>query len=142
VDRRAFLHTLAIALLAAPLAAEAQPVGKVYRVGFLVPSARPSTPQPSGEAFVNGLRELGYVERQNLVIEWRFAEGVFARLPDLAAELVRSGVDVIAVAGPGPIRAAKDATKTIPIVMIAGSSDPVAEGLVASLARPGGNITG
>jgi putative ABC transport system substrate-binding protein len=104
--------------------------------------ARPSTSLPSLEAFENGLRELGYVERQNLVIEWRFAGGAFARLPDLAADLVRSGVDVIVVAGPGPIQAARGASTTVPIVMLAGSSDPVAEGLVASLARPGGNITG
>jgi putative ABC transport system substrate-binding protein len=114
----------------------------VYRVGFLATDTRPAAPPPSLEAFATGLRDLGYLEGQNLVIEWRFAEGVFTRLPDLAAELVRSGVDVIAVAGPGPIRAAREATKTIPIVMLAGSSDPVGEGLVASLARPGGNVTG
>jgi putative ABC transport system substrate-binding protein len=119
-----------------------QSPAKVHRVGFLSAGARPSTSLPSLEAFENGLRELGYVERQNLVIEWRFAGGAFARLPDLAADLVRSGVDVIVVAGPGPIQAARGASTTVPIVMLAGSSDPVAEGLVASLARPGGNITG
>jgi putative ABC transport system substrate-binding protein len=134
--------TVALALLTAPLAAAAQPAGRVYRVGFLATDSRPAVPPPSLSAFLDGLRELGYVERQNLVIEWRFAEGDFARLPALAADLVRGPVDVIAVAGPGPIRAAKEASTSIPIVMLAGSSDPVAEGLVASLARPGGNITG
>jgi putative ABC transport system substrate-binding protein len=93
-------------------------------------------------AFQTGLRELGYLERQNLVMEWRFAGGAHARLPDLATDLVRSNVDVIVVAGPGPMQAAKAATTKIPIVMLAGSSDPVGDGLVASLARPGGNITG
>ncbi|MGH7310397.1 MAG: ABC transporter substrate-binding protein [Candidatus Rokuibacteriota bacterium] len=140
--RVALVFPLIVVILTAPLACEAQPAVKVHRVGFLATGAKPSTPLPSLEAFENGLRELGYVERQNLVIEWRFAGGAFARLPDLAADLVRSSVDVIVVAGPGPIQAAKAATTTIPIVMLAGSSDPVAEGLVASLARPGGNITG
>jgi putative ABC transport system substrate-binding protein len=131
-----------VLVLAAPLAGEAQRATKVHRVGFLSVGTRPATPLPSLAAFENGLRELGYVERQNLVIERRFAGSAFARLPELAADLVQSGVDVIVVAGPGPIHAAKAASTTIPIVMLAGSSDPVAEGLVASLARPGGNITG
>jgi putative ABC transport system substrate-binding protein len=131
---------LYLVLLTTPLAAGAQPAVKVARIGFLT-SAGPVV-TPAGEAFVSGLRELGWVEGQNIVIERRFAEGRFERLPDLAAELVRRRVQLIVVAGPGPIRAAKDATRTIPIVMLAGSSDPVAEGLVATLARPGGNITG
>jgi putative ABC transport system substrate-binding protein len=133
--------SLMILLMGAPTG-RAQPTAKVHRVGFLSAGAKPSTPLPSLEAFENGLRDLGYVERQNLVIEWRFAGGAFSRLPDLAADLVRSGVDVIVVAGPGPIQAARAASTTVPIVMLAGSGDPVAEGLVASLARPGGNITG
>jgi putative ABC transport system substrate-binding protein len=131
-----------IVVILTSLAAEVQPAVKVHRVGFLATGARPPGPVPSLEAFENELRQRGYLERQNLVIEWRFAGGAFARLPELAADLVHSNVHVIVVAGPGPIQAAKAATTTIPIVMLAGSSDPVAEGLVASLARPGGNITG
>ena len=93
------------------------------------------------EAFRQGLRELGYVEGKNIVIEWRYADGKLDRLPALAAELVRLKVDVIVTAGPTATRAAKEATVTIPIVM-AQDSDPVGSGFVASLARPGGNITG
>ena len=93
------------------------------------------------EAFRQGLRELGYVEGKNIVIEWRYAEGKLDRLPALAAELVRLKVDVIVTAGPTATRAAKEATITIPIVM-AQDNDPVGNGFVASLARPGGNITG
>ena len=93
------------------------------------------------EAFRQGLRELGYVEGKNIVIEWRYAEGKFDRLPALAAELVRLKVDVIVTAGPTATRAAKEATSTIPIVMT-HDNDPVGTGFVASLARPGGNITG
>jgi putative ABC transport system substrate-binding protein len=93
------------------------------------------------EAFRQGLRELGYVEGKNIFIEWRFAEGKLERLNEFAAEFVRLKVDVIVTAAPGPTRAAKKATSTIPIVM-AFDNDPVANGFVASLARPGGNITG
>ncbi len=93
------------------------------------------------EAFRQGLRELGYVEGKNIVIEYRYAEGKLDRLPALAVELVRLNVDVIVTAGPTPTRAAKEATATIPIVM-AQDNDPVGNGFVASLARPGGNITG
>ena len=93
-------------------------------------------------SFVEGLRALGYVEGQNLIIERRYAGGHLERLRDLAAELARIPVDVIAVAGPTPVRAAMSATTRIPIVMIVGSGDPVGEGLVKSLARPGGNLTG
>ena len=100
-----------------------------------------STISARTEAFRRGLRELGYVEGKNIVIEYRYAEGKLDRLPALAAELVRLKVDVIVTAGPLPTRAAKEATSSIPIVM-AQDDDPVGYGFVASLARPGGNITG
>src|SRR5919198_189420 len=115
-----------------------EPPAKVARVGFLWAGTSTSR---GDEAFRLGLRELGYVEGQNVTIERRFAEEQPDRLPDLAAELVRLNVDVIvAVTGP-EIRAAREATSTIPIVMVT-AGDPVAEGFVASLAHPGGNITG
>jgi putative ABC transport system substrate-binding protein len=131
---------LAFGIRAAPRAAEAQPAGKVYRVGRLQP-ASPIEPNPLLEAFRQGLRALGYVEGQNLVLEVRSAEGSPERLHELAAELVRLPVDVIVAAGSPAIRAAQHATRTIPIAM-AAPPDAVAEGFVASLARPGGNITG
>jgi putative ABC transport system substrate-binding protein len=139
MDRRLFLGTLAGGLLAAPLAAEAQPAGKVYRIGVL--SA--GRPLPEWLAvFSQALRELGWIEGKNVVFEFRFAEGGYDRLPDLAAELVRLKVDII-VAVPTPaVAAAKNATETIPIVMISGSVDPVGLGFITSLARPGGNVTG
>jgi len=122
--------------------AQAQQAGKIPRIGYLAASTQAaSTTSPRNEAFRQGLRELGYVEGKNIVIEWRFAEGKLDRLPALAAELVRLKVDIIVTAGPAPTRAAKAATTTIPIVM-AQDSDPVGNGFVASLARPGGNITG
>jgi putative ABC transport system substrate-binding protein len=128
----------ALALLAAPLAAPAQQSpGKTARIGLLFFVTSPSL----DEAFRQGLRELGYVEGQNIAIEYRSAEGKVERLPGLAAELVRLKVDVIVAASPPATEAAKRATSTIPIVFTV-SGDPVAEGLVASLARPGGNITG
>jgi putative ABC transport system substrate-binding protein len=134
------LVTFALGLLVAPLTTIAQPPTKVYRVGRLV--AGPSIePKPELDAFRQGLRDLGYVEGQNLVIESRYAEGSLERLRDLAAELVQLKVDVIVAGGANAIRAVQHATRTIPIVM-AGTSDPVAQGFVASLAHPGGNITG
>jgi putative ABC transport system substrate-binding protein len=139
--RRAFIGTLAGGLVAAPLAAEGQP-GKVFRLGILgtSPLTDPAAAHLWG-AFLQRLRELGYVEGQNLTIERRFSEGKAERLPDLAADLVHLKVDIIVAAGgPGP-PAAQRVTKTIPIVMT-NQSDPVVSGLVASLARPGGNITG
>ena len=140
MDRRTFIGAAAGGLLAAPLAAEAQPAGKVHRIGYLS-SGSSSTAAAFIEAFRQGLRELGWVEGQNIVIDYRFAEGRFDRLPDLAAELVRLKVDII-VAAPTPTAvAAKNATGTIPIVMI-NVGDPVGLGLIASLARPGGNVTG
>jgi putative ABC transport system substrate-binding protein len=132
---------LALSVLAAPVVAAAQQPTKVHRIGRLSPGPPPSQSSPSMEAFRQGLRDLGYVEGQNLVIEWRWAEGRDERLPDLAAELVRLQVEVIVVGGVAAIRAAQHATSTIPIVM-AANYDPVGEGFVASLAHPGGNITG
>jgi putative ABC transport system substrate-binding protein len=138
ISRRAFISLLA--LLAAPLAAEAQHAGKVNRIGYLSSGTSTSSPHFL-EAFRQGLRELGWVEGENIVIDYRFAEGRFDRLPDLAAELVRLKVDII-VAAPTPAAvAAKNATGTIPIVMTV-VGDPVGIGLIASLARPGGNVTG
>ncbi len=132
--------TLALSLLAAPIAAEAQAPAKVPRIGFLG-AVWPTDDTDRLEAFRQGLRELGYVEGQNIVIEYRFGEGRPERLPALAAELVRLKVDVIVTGGPSAHEAAKQATSTIPIV-VAVTGDPVAAGLVASVARPGGNITG
>ena len=141
MNRRAFLSALSGSLLAAPLAAEAQ-LGKVFRIGILsnVPLTDPEGARLWG-AFIQGLRDLGYVEGQNITIEHRSSEGKFDRLPDLAAELVRLKVDVIVTPALQNALAAKQATRTIPIVM-ASSGDPVGAGLVASLARPGGNVTG
>jgi putative ABC transport system substrate-binding protein len=137
--RREFIGTVAGGLLAAPFAAEAQQAAKVARIGYLAGNlaAFPHLP----EAFRQGLRDLGYVEGRNVVIEYRDAEGKYDRLPALAAELVALKVDVILAGGTPQALAAKQATGTIPIVF-AGVSDPVTSGLVASLARPGGNVTG
>src|SRR6266852_2676146 len=137
MDRRTFLFVFSLGALSAPLAADAQPTGKVYRIGYLGMGSATVSPRPV-EAFRQGLRELGWVEGQNIVIDYRFAEGRFDRLPELAAELVRLKVDLmIAVATPAAV-AAKNATATIPIVM-AGAGDPVRLGLVVSLPHPGGN---
>ena len=120
--------------------AEAQQPTKIPRIGFLTAGSSSTIPARI-DAFRQGLRELGYVEDKNIVIEWRFGEGKLDRLPALVAELVRLKVDVIISAGAAVTRPAKDATKTIPIVM-AQDTDPVGNGFVASLARPGGTITG
>ena len=134
------LVTLALGFLVASLAVDAQQPGKVARIGYLSPGS-PTTFTRFDEAFRQGLRELGYVEGQNIVIEYRWAERRDERLPDLAAELVSLKVDVIVAGGtPAPL-AAKHATRTIPIVM-STAGDPIGSGLVASLARPGGNVTG
>jgi putative ABC transport system substrate-binding protein len=139
--RRAFLGTLAGGLLSAPLAAQAQQAGKIPRIGVLY-SGLSGTSVPVLEGFRQGLRELGYVEAKNIAIEYRFNEGNLARLPSLAAELVRLKVDVIVASGGTPtILAAKNATSTIPIIFPT-VGDPVTQGIVASFARPGGNITG
>src|SRR5882672_130908 len=134
------LAALMLGILVAPLAADAQPAGKVYRIGLLS-SGSSIEPNPELEAFRQELRDLGYVEGQNLVMESRYAERSAERLPELATELVRLPVDVIIASGSAAVRAAQHATRTIPIVM-AVAAEPVKEGFVASLARPGGNITG
>jgi putative ABC transport system substrate-binding protein len=140
MNRRAFLSALSGSLLAAPLAAEAQQATKVTTIGYL---SGPSLSANAAriEAFRQGLRELSYVEGKNIVIEWRSADGKLDRLPALAAELVRLKVAVIVTSGGALTRRAKEATSTIPIVMT-NDPDPVGDGFVASLARPGGNITG
>src|SRR5712692_7420435 len=139
MDRRSLLAG-AVGLLAVPLAAEAQQAAKVARIGFLAGNLAASPHPP--EAFRQGLRDLGYVEGRNVVIEYRDAEGKLERLPALAAELLALKVDVIfAAGGTRAALAAKQATRTLPIVF-AGAADPVTSGLVTSLARPGGNVTG
>ena len=139
LQRTAMLLFL-LAILVAPLAADAQQAGKVPRIGYLRVTS-PSDRPPLLDAFRQRLRELGWVEGQNIVIDYRYAEGRVDRLPDLAAELVRLKVDLIVSTGTQGVTAAKNATETIPIVMI-GVRDPVGTGLIASLARPGGNVTG
>ena len=140
MDRRAFIGALSGGLLATPRAAGAQQAGKVYRIGYLAGGTSTGR-STTVEAFREGLRELGWVEGENIVIDYRFAEGKLDPLPDLAAELVRLKVDVIVASPYSPAAAAKNATATIPIVMI-GAGQPVEHGLVAGLARPGGNVTG
>ncbi len=135
------LITLALGLSLVPLTAEVQPAPPVYRIGRLISGNPPAGPDLNLEAFRQGLRDLGYVEGQNLVLESRYAEGSDERLRELAAELVRLPVEVLVAAGTAAIRAAQQATRTIPIVMV-GSYDPVMEGFVTSLAQPGGHITG
>jgi putative tryptophan/tyrosine transport system substrate-binding protein len=136
ISRRAFLRSVAVSVIAAPLAVEAQQPGKVYRIGFLG-NGDPTQSAPSLDAFRQGLRELGWVEGQNVAIEYRWADGHLERLPALASDLVRAPVDVILVAGGLAVRAALQATRTVPIV-VAIMGDPVAIGFAASLARPGG----
>jgi len=131
---------LTLSLTLAPLAAEAQQAAKIDRIGYLSPSPAAANPHLP-EAFHQGLRDLGYVEGRNLMIEYRYAEGKPERLPALAAELVALKVDVIVASSTVGALAAKQATRTLPIVFI-GAADPVTSGLVTSLARPGGNATG
>jgi putative ABC transport system substrate-binding protein len=140
IVRREFMTLMAGGLLAAPRAAEAQQAGKVYRIGVLGATSA-SAYTVYLEALRQGLRDLGYVEGKNTVIEARWAEGRYDRLPDLAAELIRGKVDLIVTHGPAGARAAKQATSSVPIVM-AVVGDAVAGGFVASLSRPGGNVTG
>ena len=134
------LVVVALTILAGPLAGRAQPRGQQFRIGYLGSSA-PALERHLVEAFRRELRDLGYMEGQNLVIEYRWAEGHDDRLPALAVELVRLNPDVIVTTGTPGTLAAKQATKTVPIVM-ASSANPVESGLVASLAHPGGNVTG
>jgi ABC-type uncharacterized transport system substrate-binding protein len=140
ITRRGFVGTLAGGLLAAPLASEGQQAAKIARIGYLSPGLVAASPRTL-EAFRQGLRDLGYVEGRNVVIEYRSAEGKFERLPALAAELVALKVDVIVTSTTEGVLAAKQATRTFPIVC-AAAGDPVGSGLVTSLARPGGNVTG
>jgi putative ABC transport system substrate-binding protein len=139
VNRRALI-TGVLGFLAIPLAAKAQPAGKVYRIGFLGGTSRTANADMTN-AFSQGLRELGYVEGQNVAIEYRYAEGKYERFPDFMNELVRLKVDVIVAVPTAAALAAKNATGTIPIVTVA-VFDPIESGLVASLARPGTNVTG
>ena len=140
IVRVALAATLALGLLAGPFVADAQPASKVQRIGYLLGTSSTVSSRPV-ETFRQGLRGLGWVEGQNIVIEYRSAEGRYDRLPDLAADLVRLKVDIIVAPGTAATTAAKNATRAIPIVMI-GVGDPVGLELIASLARPGGNVTG
>lgn len=137
MKKRDMLLTL-LALVAAPLTARAQATGKVWRIGSLAQTAGTNE---NIEALREGLRSLGYIEGRNLQIEYRWAAGKNELLPEMAAELVRLKVDVIVAGATTPVTAAKLATSTIPIVMPA-PNDPLGSGLVSSLARPGGNVTG
>jgi putative ABC transport system substrate-binding protein len=134
MDRRRFLLTSLAGALAVPRAADAQPIGRIPRVGVVAQNS------PLWEDFRQGLRDLGYVEGRTILLEYRWGEGSDERLPRLAADLARVGTDVIVTWGTPSTLAAKNVTKTVPIVMLSG--DPVGTKLVASLARPGGNITG
>jgi putative ABC transport system substrate-binding protein len=140
MNRKIIALALGALLFALSVSAGAQQPVKIHRIAYLS-SASPSAGSYRIEAFRQGLRELGYVEGKNLVIEWRFAEGKLDRLPALMAELVRLKVDIILSASPPVTRAAKDAAVTIPVIM-GQDPDPVGNGFVASLSRPGGNITG
>jgi ABC-type uncharacterized transport system substrate-binding protein len=139
VDRRAFIGTIAGGLLAAPLAATAQQAGKVYRIGSFL-SVMPPTPPGQG-LWYDRMRELGWTYGQHYVVERRVHDDQFERIPDLAAELMRSGVDIFLVAGIQVARRLQQVTRTIPIV-VSDAGDLVQGGLAASLARPGGNVTG
>jgi putative tryptophan/tyrosine transport system substrate-binding protein len=143
IRRREFISTLCGMAAAWPLAARAQQTGTLRRIGFLfgaIPAAQLGS-DDLGRGFTQGMRELGYLEGKDFVVEWRSGEGQYERLTELAAELVRLKVDVIVTGSPLAVRPAQQATTTIPIVM-AYSTDPVGNGFVASLARPGGNTTG
>jgi len=139
MDRRTFISSVTLTVLAAPLAAEGQPAGKVPRIGVL--GVLPSD-QLLVEAFAQGLGDSGYVEGRNIIIQHRHAGGQPDQLPGLAAELVRAPSDVLFARGAGALTATRNATSTIPIVAVDLESDPVAMGFVRNLARPGGNVTG
>jgi putative ABC transport system substrate-binding protein len=140
VSRTVIGPALAVLLFAMCSSIEAQEPTKIPRIGFLI-ATTPSAISARLDAFRHGLRELGYVEAKEIAIEYRYAEGKVNRMPELAAELTRLKVDLIFSTGPQSTRAAKRATSTIPIVM-GFDNDPVGNGFIASLARPGGNITG
>ena len=141
MDRRRFLLTALAGALAGPLGAEAQQAGKIARIGYLLLPPLGEKPSVERQALLQGLRDLGYDEGRNLVVNYRSAAWNVELLPYLAAELVELKVDAILAAGPHSVLAAREATRTIPIVMIAGI-DPVAGGLVTSLGRPDANVTG
>ncbi len=143
IDRRTFVRAAAAAVAAAGLDAFAQTAGRVYRVGILRSTVPPTSADRNNAEFLlpAALARLGYVAGRNLIIEWRYAEGNLLRLPVLARELVQIQVDVIVAIAGGALRAAKEATVTIPIIFL-GNFDPVGAGYVASLARPGRNVTG
>jgi putative ABC transport system substrate-binding protein len=140
MDRRTFIGAVAGGLVIARSVAEAQPATKVYRVGFLLGASAESVASLFG-ALKEGLRDLGYVDGRNIVFEQRYADGHMERLPDLAAELVRLRVDVIVTGTNLHVKAVRQVTTTIPVVMVF-AADPVGSGFVTSLARPGGNVTG
>jgi putative ABC transport system substrate-binding protein len=139
MDRRKFIGVISTGLLAAPVAAGAQPTARAPRIAVL--GVTPSNPT-LGEAFKQGLAELGYTDGQNVAVEYRDADGMPERLPQLAVDLVRLNVDIIFARGAGALAAAKQATSRIPIVTVDLESDPLAMGFVRSLAQPGSNITG
>jgi len=141
-ETKRFVAFLVGAAGALPLAAFAQGLGKLWRIGFLAGGSRPASLDASAYAgFLRGMPELGHVEGKDFSIEWRFAEGKYDLFPALATEFVRIPADVIVVGTPAAVKSVQQATSTIPIVM-GTSTDPVAAGLVASLAHPGGNTTG
>jgi putative ABC transport system substrate-binding protein len=141
VRRREFI-ALVGGSAAWPMCARAQQPSKLYRVGVLAAGSIPAPGDLAWMAFKEGFRDLGYIEGRDFLLEGRFAAGDLKRLPALAAELAAIKVDAIVVFGPAPMRAVKAAGQDIPIVMVAGSSDPIGEGFIASFARPGGTITG
>ena len=141
ISRRATLIALALGALTAPPGSRAQQQRKPWRIGILAVRSRPSSPTDSYAALARGMSDLGYVEGKDYVFEWVYADGIYERLPELAAELVRRKVDLIVATATPAAQAARSATRTIPIVAVV-APDPVASGLAASLARPGGNVTG
>jgi putative ABC transport system substrate-binding protein len=141
ISKSVFCVTLCAMLIALCYSASAQQPAKVPRIGYVSGTGNAADQGPYVEALRQGLRELGYIEGKSFTIEYRGAEGKLERIPSLVNELVQLKVDVLVAPIPGAIRAAKQATKTIPVIMVSGR-DPVADGIVASLARPGGNITG
>jgi ABC-type uncharacterized transport system substrate-binding protein len=140
MDRRTFLVTVAGGLFAVPLAAKAEQTASVPKIGYLSALSQPGM-GPNIEAFRQRLGDLGYFEGRNIVVKYRWAHGIFTQLPDLAADLIRLNVRLIVAASNREITAAKEATTTIPIVMV-NAIDPVGAGFIASIARPGGNLTG